>query len=161
MASCCGGHNTDKEGLSESLILFLDELRSWKGTPFVLGIAKKKVGTDCTNFIIQSAITIYPEVSKMVKGFVQVRPRSVINNIPDYLKEIDPDGKTVCEIEGIDYKPGDIVIFRIGKYLAHCAVYLGDGEFIHSFKGDGVQLIRPAGNWLKQIEKVFRLRRLT
>ena len=141
--------------------LFIDELKSWVGTPFSIGDPVKGRSTDCLNYIIKSGADLFPEFKKTF-AFVypmSVRTRFSSNDIPEFIKFLDGNEDVIYERPDKEYKAGDVVIFKYGKLLCHCAVFLGDGYFIDTMKGRSVDIKYFCPQVKMKIEKVFRIRR--
>ena len=141
--------------------LFLDELKSWIGTPFSIGNPIKGSGTDCLNYIIKSGSELFPEFKKTFALVypISVRTKFHAKDVPEMIKFLDGNENVIYERPDKNYKEGDIVIFKYGKFLCHCAVFLGDGYFIDTMKGRSVDIKYFCPQVKANIEKVFRIRR--
>jgi cell wall-associated NlpC family hydrolase len=150
-----------EEVLCEEVQIFINELKTWLRTPYKKDMAEKGLGADCTNFMLKAAIDVFPDIKKTAIFPVRVGKRNTLPNIPDYIHYFDPEERILYRKSDLEYKEGDVVIFKMGSRLAHCAVYIGgkNKEFIHCLGIDGVRIVSPPPEERAKIFAVYRLRR--
>lgn len=88
----------------------IETCRSFLGTPYVYGGLSAK-GMDCSGFIYISAKT------------------ALRMELPRRSEDIYGKADSIKDEE---IQPGDLLFFQVGTRINHVAVYLGNGEFIHS-----------------------------
>jgi cell wall-associated NlpC family hydrolase len=92
------------------------EYLQWKGTKYRLGGSARE-GVDCSGFVK----VVYQNIFDM--------------NLPRTTKEMERIGKPVKKQA---LRTGDLVFFKPPSYPRHVGIYLGDEEFVHATKKDGV-----------------------
>lgn len=138
----------------------VDEALTWRGTPFHHKGRVKGVGCDCGGFIY--------EVYKRVLGIPHEPFPS--DYPPDWAlhrndNEIYLDFMRPYVIPVDRVQPGDITVFKFGRSFSHGAIYLGDGNYIHSFgrTGRGAVVVSQKGNFnigaagMVRLSKTFAL----
>ena len=142
----------------------VESAKGWLGTPHLNAHKNKGVGVDCARLIEASLEDsgLYPE------GFLKDMDTSYtsdwhLNNgknimipiIEGYCEEIHPDS----------LQEGDILTFQIGRQIGHCAIYIGDGNIIHSFPDLGVHISNLETDFhlydkkgRSRLKKVYRLK---
>src|SRR5471032_2895422 len=48
-------------------------------------------------------------------------------------------------------KPGSLVLFRVGRYIAHCGVVVSDSEFLHTWEQSGGVVKERLEHWKNRI----------
>lgn len=94
----------------EQRTMFIDQCKAYLGTPYKYG-GISKTGMDCSGLIFTSA--------KQSLGIKLPRRAEDLYNSTERL-------------EKEQLQPGDFLFFKAANTVNHAAVYLGDGEFIHS-----------------------------
>lgn len=141
------------------LTTFLDEAKSWEGTPFRMGAQMKGVGVDCVSFLKGILENI---------GEPTVRPDTRWSGQWGYYDLT----LMVDQLKGMGWGPiepnlenaesGDIMVFTAGRHYLHCGIVLErrpDGilEMISSWQGVGVTRDTVIGEkWQDRLTKVFR-----
>jgi len=121
-----------------------DAFDDWKGTPHRMGGCSKK-GIDCSCF-----------VRKIYEDYFYYD----VNNLPRTVKGLSnmERGKPISKN---DLQPGDLVIFHQQPpwYPYHVGIFLGDNEFVHASKSQGVIISRidDPYHWAKSYSKSIRL----
>lgn len=141
------------------LSAFLDEAKSWEGTPFRMGAQLKGVGVDCVSFLKGTLEGI---------GEPTVRPDPKWSGRWGYydhalmvnqLKEMGW-GEIEAKLENVE--PGDVMVFTTGRHYLHCGILLerrpdGVVEVISSRLGVGVTRgTILESKWKERLTKVFR-----
>lgn len=131
----------------------------WVGTPFFPRMAKKHVGADC----IQLVLAIYQEVGLVPPG-VEI-PRYHLsqgkhldrNVIGDWLAGPGAEWMTELPADARDPKPGDLLLFQVGRVVYHAAVTVYHGRFVHALRGYGVMesFLRDE-TWSTKLRAVYR-----
>jgi len=92
-------------------------------------------------------------------------------NVPSYLHEyitssdidsvataINKNKSNWRKVEAPDV--GDVLVFNIMGFPCHVGVYVGQGDFIHSFRGTAVCLERLNSiSWSRRLSEVYRWQR--
>ncbi len=105
--------NDDKKAqtVQSSRLNFINEAYKYLNTPYKYAGVDKN-GIDCSGLIYRCALD----------SLDKAMPRSS-TGIADFVKRI----------ENADIQPGDLLFFNtFGNKVSHVAIYIGDGEFIHS-----------------------------
>ena len=89
-------------------------------------------------------------------GFVHYVYKLNGYNIPSTTKELMKIGKKVKHIS--ELKKGDILIFKIKRKVYHTAIYIGNGDFVHSPKKN-TRVRRESLNkyWRKKFKMARRI----
>ncbi len=93
---------------------------SYLGVPYLFG-GQSRSGMDCSGFVRQ----VYSEAEGV--------------QLPHNAAAISRYGK---EIAKSDLEPGDLLFFRGIFFIEHTGIYMGNGYFIHSQSGVGVNYTR-------------------
>jgi len=102
-----------------------DEYRRWKGTKHKMGGTDEK-GVDCSGFVQ----AVYGDV------FHMDLPRTTKGQ----LRQGIPVSRSALQA-------GDLVFFRPPGYPRHVGIYLGNNEFVHASKTQGVTISRIAPHY--------------
>jgi lipoprotein Spr len=114
----------------------LSEYSNWKGTHYRLGGTTHK-GVDCSA-LMQHLFNA---------SLHQQLPRTTFQQIKD--------GKKISKN---DLKPGDLVFFKTSSRDRHVGVYVGDNQFIHASKIEGVTISSLDNQyWVDHYETARRL----
>lgn len=112
--------------------VFLNEAKSWLGTPFHHEAMVKGAGCDCGKFLIGVGSNV---------GFIPVV--TVPHYPPDFAFHRDREWyvellqEWCTEISGSP-EPGDIVLFKQGRLFSHGAIVVDWPRMIHAFVPRGV-----------------------
>ncbi|RJT39155.1 NlpC/P60 family protein [Rahnella woolbedingensis] len=116
--------------------LLLSEYLNWKGTHYRLGGTTHK-GVDCSA-LMQHLFNA---------SLHQQLPRTTFQQI-----------KNGEKISKNDLKPGDLVFFKTSSRDRHVGVYVGDNQFIHASKIEGVTISSLDNQyWINHYETARRL----
>ncbi|CAM3860394.1 NlpC/P60 family protein [Rahnella bruchi] len=114
----------------------LSEYSNWKGTHYRLGGTTHK-GVDCSA-LMQHIFNA---------SLHQQLPRTTFQQI-----------KNGQKISINDLKPGDLVFFKTSSRDRHVGVYVGDNQFIHASKIEGVTISSLDNQyWINHYETARRL----
>ena len=113
--------------------VFIAELRSWKGTPWIESGAVKGVGCNCLGLIASAlgnvGLTRYPEALAPFKGMaLPPDPTKLLRGLKTHLTR-----KALR-----DAAPGDLLLFRSAGLLIHVSVLTEPGVVIQALRGKGV-----------------------
>jgi len=102
----------------------INSAKSMMGLPYLWGGTSVK-GVDCSGFT---------KTSFYMNGYVIPRDASQQVLAGDEVQIVDKDGKFSEELALKNLKPADLLFFAGGKTsrITHVALYIGNGEFIHS-----------------------------
>ena len=103
----------------------LEQYQKWKGTTYEFGGTTYK-GVDCsslTQHLLQGAANF---------------------SLPRTTGEQMHRGTQIPEFS---LKPGDLIFFRTGVNSRHVGVYIGDNQFIHASKSEGVMVSMLGSYW--------------
>ena len=102
----------------------INSAKSMMGLPYLWGGTSVK-GVDCSGFT---------KTSFYMNGYVIPRDASQQVLAGDEVQILDQDGKFSEELALKNLKPADLLFFAGGKTsrITHVALYIGNGEFIHS-----------------------------
>lgn len=110
----------------------VEEAKTWLGTPYHHHGMVKGAGVDCAMILV----AIYSKFGLLPKDF-DPRPYPtdwhLHRDAERYLGYLLQFGREVDAPQ-----IGDVVVFKFGRAFSHGAVYVGDGEIIHSYIGRGV-----------------------
>ncbi len=108
--------------------------RRWRGTPFHDGAQLEGIGCDCAQLLG----AVYGEAG-LAPGLV-IEPYS-----PQFMLHRDDPlfeayvRRFAHEIEAADVKPGDVVLYKVGRSFAHGAIVVDwPLTIIHAFKSFGM-----------------------
>lgn len=97
-----------------------DTVSQWNGTPHRMG-GTNRSGVDCSGF-----------VQRVYDDLFGIRlPRTTAHQV-----------RRGIDIEDSQLRPGDLVFFLPSRTLRHVGIYLGDGQFAHASKSNGVMISR-------------------
>ena len=103
-----------------------DKAQEWVGVPFLhRGMTRR--GCDCTGLLIGCMKEIRPTVHYDLRQYPH--DWNMHAGAGDYIRE--ELGKVASPYEGRP-EPGDILLFRFGKCIAHCAILVSGRIFVHS-----------------------------
>lgn len=133
---------------------FIAEVESWEGTPFVHEGGRKKIGTNCSQFVLNEVMNTLGVTNPEVTRFKQVNHIRLLRHDPNAI----PKGLvTFCrKVTKDQIQPGDIALFSFAEIPAQIAVYKGNGVFIYSLKSMGVVVQALPSNLEKQIVSYWR-----
>ena len=120
------------------------EARSWIGTPYHHQAALKGVGCDCIGLIRG----IYAAFGGVVELPADYSPSWHLHRAEERLRDgLDRYG---TEVPLLSARPGDILLFGIGKGpAAHGAVLIEGAVIIHAYSEAGAVIAsRLSGRWL-------------
>lgn len=126
---------TEKEGRAAVVA----EARSWVGTPYADNCGLKGAGTDCGQILIKvfAAAGLIEDFST---GYYA--PQHHMHSTEErYLSFIMARAR---EIEGSP-KPGDIVMFKLGKVFSHGGIIIGWPMIVHA--------LRPGGTMIDNVDR--------
>lgn len=133
--------------------ILMNELSEWKGTKWIPGQACKGVGVDCVNFVV----AVYKNIGSVPKSFempVYYQDWS-LHNSNSILVEYLTNYTDKISLSDIDI--GDLITYRYGRCASHIAIYIGNGEIIHSRFGKGV-IISKVSEFSKMFESAWRIK---
>jgi len=107
--------------------------RSWIGTPFHNLASKKGVGVDCAHFLRE----VYVEAG-VIEPF-EIKPYTpqfmLHSDDPKFESYVVRFGEEIAETA---VKPGDVVLYKIGRSFCHGAIIVEwPRAIIHAFKSYG------------------------
>jgi cell wall-associated NlpC family hydrolase len=111
---------TPPSGLPASESKLRQVAESYLGVPYVFG-GQSREGMDCSGFVRQ----VFDEAEGV--------------QLPHNASAMSSYGQ---EISKSDLKPGDILFFKGLLFIDHAGIYMGNGYFIHSESGVGVNYTR-------------------
>lgn len=83
--------------------------------------------------------------------------------LPDYLSPTDKGiiasmmASQITLWEKVDQpRPGDVILFRIGRFNCHVGVLISDFEFIHTYEASGGVCTEYLSSWDRRIEGYYR-----
>lgn len=124
---------------TEARIAIVMEAQSWIGTPYRSNAAVKgrRGGTDCAMFLL----AVFQNTGLLPKAY-DPRPYPaqwhVHQNVEKYLNQVREFSYEVSAPPDREPKPGDVVLFRIGKLFAHGAIITAWPRVIHAVGNDRV-----------------------
>lgn len=146
----------------EKKAAFIQEARSWIGTPFRAYAGVKRAGTDCVHFVAACYVA-----AGLLKGFYPPRYRVQDG---DFLSDsaietfIDEMGCFADLLLEDHYWParvtvmtGDCVCIQMGRVSHHVGVVTVEDLFVHSYQTVGVvecSLRDPT--WRNRVKKIYR-----
>lgn len=107
---------TDPEFLTRQMLLA--QAQSWQGVPYRLGGTSRE-GIDCSAFVGKT----------FDKYFGQSLPRTTTEQ-----------AKLGERVTKEKLRPGDLVFFKINKYVQHVGIYIDNGRFLHASSSQGVMI---------------------
>jgi len=134
---------------------FLEEVESWKGTPFRHLGEQKGIGVDCVHLIRGMLINLdYPGLADLP---MPRYPR-------DYTAE-DAGTRLVDEIERMlsgrwvdprDAQLGDLLVFRIHQSQWHVGIHIGNNRFVHVYEDNEAHETSLLDKfWKRKLAKCF------
>jgi len=139
-----------------------DEAKTWMGTPWQHQACVKGVGVDCAMFVAGVAKSV---------GLIEKDDFKIIPNYPKdwHLHHDIPMLLHLMELFGCKEKinkkarPGDIVIFKIGRVPSHLGILLEDNVFIHALHGAAMNEVVMNGltaAWSDRLVGVYNFPRI-
>lgn len=133
---------------------WITALESWIGTPYVFEGARKKVGSNCSQFALNEIIDTLgvsnPQLVKLRqqshRRLISAEPGAIPNALSTFCRVIPKD----------QMQPGDLVVIEFAKIPLQVVIYKGDGIFIFCTKGLGVVEDVLPGNLERKIISVWR-----
>lgn len=133
---------------------FLAELATWEGTPYVHEGGRKKIGTNCSQFVLQEVIDTLgvsnPEVTRFkYEGHIRLLNRerdAIIKGLITFCRKITKD----------ELQPGDIALLSFAEIPAQIVVYKGNGSYIYNLRATGVVIQPMPKNLEKKIISYWR-----
>lgn len=132
---------------------FIDEVRSWIGTPFHHAARSKGIGVDCVGVLIEAA---------RAQGLIDYQ------NV-EYSRLVDPAYLTseilrFCRYVAIeDRRPGDVLLFAIEGSAQHTGILTqrdpGSEKFVHANQSAGLVSendLKPV--YIRKLAAVFRIK---
>ena len=123
------------------------EAESWIGTPYVSNgmIKGRRGGTDCAMLLLG----VYGNVGLVPKEF-DPRPYPpewhIHQNAEKYLETVLRFAHEVASPPAREPKPGDVVLFKIGRLFAHGGIITDWPKVIHAMGGDRVAHVNIANS---------------
>ena len=118
------------------------EIKEWLGTPYAAAGHQKKVGSDCSGFVMEIYLTVY--------GIKLERRGS--NMLEKNCKRIAKE----------ELREGDLVFFHNGSHMrvSHVGIYLKDNKFAHASSSRGVVIDDLGGKyWVNHYYASGRVKR--
>lgn len=131
---------------------FINELRTWIGTPYMRDACVKKRGTNCSLFVLDAAEKILN-----VKGEPHLRSPHIQMLRKDPLAVVTFLDKIGRRISFDEIRPGDLAVATMAMAPCQILVYTGDGKFIYSSRSLGVVEDKPPQSLLGAITHAYRL----
>lgn len=130
---------------------FIEELRTWVGTPFHHQGRWKGLGVDCAGLVVM------PLANLGVKEALKADNRTYKHR-PGHQLLLERLLMIADEIPASEIQPGDIMAFTIYKYPQHLAIKSYGDKVIHVTEDSGVLEEYLSDMWKKRLIGVFRLR---
>jgi cell wall-associated NlpC family hydrolase len=163
------------------------EAKNWLGVPYQhRGMTKR--GCDCTGLLIgilqllgylpNYKLREYPkdwnlhagagdyireEISKIAD--LVLKTTTIVPN-PQHTRQktggiTENPGNDTSKINlGHPMQPGDILLFRFGKCIAHCGILIDKKTFIHCYIGAGkacYSILAPQNQWSNRLVEIYRI----
>lgn len=131
----------------------LAEARSWLGTPWHHQAAVKGAGCDCIGFVRGAAEPFIGKVEHRM-DYAATWPLYRAESL--LYAEFKPRAK---EIKPEKAKPGDVLLFGVGKGPAHHCGYVAEGDrLLHCYREAGKVVEQDLTDfWRSKIRHAFRL----
>jgi cell wall-associated NlpC family hydrolase len=124
----------DQRSEAEQRAAVIGEARSWLGTPWVHQADLKGQAVDCAMFLIR----IFSNVGVIQYFDPRPYPRSwFVHQDEERFMNWITDNLHCAEIPAAEAKPGDVVLYRIGRCYAHGALLVAPQMIIHAFAKNG------------------------
>lgn len=133
------------------------EADEWIGTPWQHQACVKGAGVDCAMLVAGVARNV---------GLLSEEEMKTIPNYPKdwhfhqdfallpYIME-----QLNCKEKDIRYKrPGDILVFKIGRVPSHLGILLEDNIFIHSYSGGNGVVVKNglSAQWVDRLKHIYK-----
>jgi len=110
------------------------EALSWMGTRFRHEAQVKGVGVDCVHL----AIAVYESAGLLRRGF------TAAHYSPDWMLHTGAERLIAgvmahCDPAGPPWEVGDLLLYRYGRAVSHCGIYVGDGRLVHAVSRQSVR----------------------
>lgn len=149
--------------LAKKRLEICEEAITWMGTPWQHQACVKNVAVDCAMFVAGVALN------------VGLTTKEELKKVPNYPKDwhLHKDEPILLDIMksfGCKKKkkellrPGDIVVFKIGRVPSHLGIMLENNIFIHALYGAGkkeVVMNSLSGKWVERFQEVYNFPRVT
>jgi cell wall-associated NlpC family hydrolase len=131
------------------------EAKSWVGTPWKHGVARKGWGTDCGQFIVAMCQTfgwVAPDFKTLPyhQDYALHNNRSLMREALLRSGAVEIADKTAIQV-------GDILLFQNGQCEAHTGIAVSATYFVHSYILTGV-VTDPVARFAKDHVSTWRLR---
>lgn len=107
---------------------FIEEVRSWIGTPFMHAGRVKGVGADCVGILIESARAL-----GLLGDYQNVNYSTTVDTA--YL--LAEMCKFCRLVPPRERKPGDILLFSVKGNAQHTGVLVSENTFVHAYQSAG------------------------
>lgn len=116
----------------EQVTAFLNEARTWTGTPYLSGACVKGGGVDCVRFLAQAAVNAgVVDVVEIRNGYSTV--------VPEGSEYVDRLLQYADEITEAEVLPGDCLLARTAHGWMHSAIIISwPDAVIHATERRGV-----------------------
>lgn len=135
----------------------IDEALTWIDTPYQHQARVKGAGVDCAMLVTGVAYNIGLVTSDdLVKIPNYPRDWHLHKDEPILTKIMESFG--CVEINANKAKPGDIVVFQLGRCASHLGILLQDNKVIHAFGGSINKVIvnELSGKWKERMIQVYK-----
>lgn len=140
-------------------VKLLHAAEGWMGTPFHPHAAIKGAGVDC----VRLALSLYQEVGILPVGIplpeydVGSGPHLSDSHVSKWMKKQPNFVRIETANVLIDWSPGDMLGFLIGKVVHHVGICLDYQQFVHVMSGGEVAVSTIAdATWWKRLREVWR-----
>ena len=136
----------------------IEELESWRGTPYRHRCAIKSLGVDCIGFVLAS----YKNV-----GAIKLGAESLPKYTPLWHYHSDEERlyrefkhrrkKNFKEVSMSEIEDGDLIMYELGRVVGHCGIVFGDSVY-QALSMVGVNKIsRKDFSWNRRTRCVFKV----
>jgi NlpC/P60 family putative phage cell wall peptidase len=139
--------------LVDSLV---EEIRTWKETPWHHQASLKGVGTDCVGLLLGTYQNVTGKKIPYALDYHRLPLPGRENRIRDELL------KYCYEVPVEDVQKGDVLLFTfISNGANHVGLYTEENQFIHAWQDvNSVVEIKFTAEWKRMLKGVFRLKAL-
>lgn len=134
------------------------EANEWIDTPWQHQACVKGAGVDCAMFVAGVARNVGLVSEEEMKTIPKDYPKDwhfhqdfpLLPYIMEQLQCVEKDKKYM--------RPGDILVFKVGRVPSHLGILLEDNIFIHAYSGGNKTVVMNSlsAQWIDRLEQVYK-----
>lgn len=134
--------------------VFIEEARSWIGTPWQHQARLKGIGVDCVGVVQKSYEKATGKKCEYEINYHRIPPIGREERLEEIL------GVYFDKKEGKELERGDVMLFSFKNKLSnHVGIYTGDGNMVHAWLDVNKVVEMPMDDaWKRSVKVVYKLK---